>query len=127
MREKLVLPERQEDTVSSETADIDIQFATLLYRYLFFDWLFADMTKTRDLLERHSAWQHNRSMRIHLPVYLRRWSALTALAFGLGCLFEHMLKAGVMAACFFTSSCVALTITLVTSVLWAFLYKPEMS
>lgn len=120
MREKLAHREHQEDTA-------DIQFATLLYRYLFFDWLFADLTKTRNLFERRSAWQHNRSMRIHLPIYLRRWSVLTVFAFGLGCLFEQMLKAGLMAACFFTWSCVALTITLITSVLWVFLCNPEMS
>jgi hypothetical protein len=125
MRERPAPQQGQEDTAPSEGAEI--QFATLLYRYLFFDWLFADMTKAKNLLERHSAWQHNRSMRIHLPVYLRRWSVLTVLAFGLGCLVEQMLKAGVMAACFFTWSCVALTITLVTSVVWVFLYNPEMS
>ena len=115
----------QEDTAPQEAAEI--RFATLLYRYLFYDWLFADMTKVSDLFERHSAWQHNRKMRRHLLTYLRRWSVLTVLAFGVGCLFEQLLKTGVMAACFFTWSCIMLTGMLVTSVLWVFLANPEAS
>lgn len=108
-------------------AGTDLRFAILLYRYLFFDWLFVDMSRARNLFERHSAWQHNRTMRRHLPVYLRRWSVLTVLAFGLGCLCEQMLEITVVAACFYTWSCVTLTGMVVISVLWVFLANPEAS
>jgi FtsH-binding integral membrane protein len=117
--------QRKEDATPADAAEI--RFVTLLYRYLFYDWLFADMTKVSNLFERHSAWQHNRDMRRHLLTYLRRWSVLTVFAFGLGCLFEQMLKPSVMAACFFTWSCIMLTGMLVTSVMWVFLANPEVS
>ena len=103
----------------------EIPFATLLYRFLFFDWLFSDMSKTMNLFERHAAWQHNRRMRRHLPLYLQRWSVLTAVEFGLGCVFEHVLDTGLLAAWFYTWSCVTVTGMALTSVLWAFLYNPE--
>ena len=125
MRHKPAPQHGQEDTVPAVGADI--RFATLLYRYIFFDWLFADMTKATNLFERHSAWQHNKKMCRHLPTYLRRWAVLTALAFGLGGLFEQMLEIDVVAACFFTCSCVTLTGMLVISVLWVFLSKTEVS
>jgi hypothetical protein len=104
-----------------------IRFSTLLYRFLFFDWLFADMNKAMDLFERHSAWQHNRRMRRYLPIYLWRWSVLTVLAFGLGCLFEQRLGTTLVAAWFFTWSCVTLTGMLVISVLWVFLSNSQTS
>ena len=124
MRQQPASQHDQPDTAPAAGADIG--FATLLYRFLFFDWLFADMGKASNLFERHAAWQHNREMSIYLPTYLRRWAVLTALAFGLGCLFEQTLAAGVLAACFFTCSCVILTGMLVTSVLWAFLSNAKL-
>ena len=106
--------------------DAEIRFATLLYRFLFFDWLFADMTKAKNPFERHAAWQHNRRMRRHLPLYLRRWSVLTALYFGLGTVFEQLLEIRLVAAWFFTWSCVTLTGMVVATVLWVLLASPEM-
>ena len=106
--------------------DAEIRFTTLLYRFLFFDWLFADMTKAKNPFERHAAWQHNRRMRRHLPLYLRRWSVLTALYFGLGTVFEQLLEIRLVAAWFFTWSCVTLTGMVVATVLWVLLASPEM-
>ena len=125
MRQRPVPQHGQKDTAPAVGADI--RFSTLLYRFLFFDWLFADMTKATNLFERHSAWQHNRKMCCHLPTYLWRWAVLTAFAFGLGYLFEQMLEISVLAACFFTCSCVTLTGMLVISVMWVFLSKAEVS
>ncbi|MEO8170420.1 MAG: hypothetical protein ABI575_06095 [Oxalobacteraceae bacterium] len=113
--------------VTHPTVDTELRFAALLYRYLFFDWLFADMTKATNLFERHAAWQHNKKMCRYLPTYLRRWAVITALAIGLGCLFEQMLKINMVAACFFSCSCITLTGMLVISVLWIFLSSPEVS
>jgi hypothetical protein len=84
-------------------------FRRLLYRFLFFDWLFRDVSAARDRIERHAAHQHNRKMSRYLPVYLRRWSFLTAFDFALGILFEKVLQAGLLSAWFFTWSCVTLT------------------
>ena len=125
MRQRPASQHRQEDTGSA--VGVEIRLATLFYRFLFFDWLFADMTKTTNLFEHHSAWQHNKKMCCHLPVYLRRWAVLTALAFGLGYLSEQMLQINVMAACFFTCACLTLTGMMVISVLWVFLSRTETS
>ena len=121
-------PAQQDDeNTTAPVAGARIPFATLLYRFLFFDWLFADMTKASNLFERHSAWQHNRRMRIHLPLYLRRWSVLTVLDFSLGCLFEQMLSTSLVAAWFFTWFCLTLTGMMVISVMWVFLGNAEIS
>lgn len=118
------VPDGPEETAQPIVAEI--QFATLLYRFLFFDWLFADMSRVGSLFDRQCAWQHNREMRRYLPIYLRRWSTFAASAFGLGCAFEHFLQAGVVAAWFFTWCCVSLTGMLVISALWLFLSREEM-
>ncbi len=113
-------------TQSHDPVPGELPFRTLLYRFMFFDWLFRDISAARNLFERHAAWQHNRRMRIYLPTYLRRWSVLTAFDFGLGMLFERALQAG-LSAWFFTWSCVSLTGMVVISVAWVFLSHAKMS
>ena len=105
----------------------ELPFATLLYRFLFFDWLFADVQAARNLYEHHAARVHNARMARYLPVYLRRWSFLTAFDFGLGCLVERVLQAGMLSAWFFTWSCVTLTGMVVITVAWAMLSNARQS
>jgi hypothetical protein len=105
----------------------ELPFRTLLYRFMFFDWLFRDLGAARDLYERHAAWQHNRRMCVYLPTYLRRWSFLTFFDFGLGCLFERLLQASLVSAWFFTWSCVTLSGMVVISVAWLLLANSRMS
>ncbi|MDQ2819667.1 MAG: hypothetical protein M3Y65_04610 [Pseudomonadota bacterium] len=104
-----------------------LPFTTLLYRFLFFDWLFADVRAADNLYERHAARVHNRQMARYLPVYLRRWSFLAALDFGIGCLLERLLQTGVLSAWFFTWSCVALTGTVIIGVAWVLLCNPRLT
>jgi hypothetical protein len=104
---------------------VEVSFATLLYRFIFFDWLFADLSKARNLFERNAAWQHNRNMRRHLPVYFWRWLILTLLAFGSGALAEHWLETTLMAAWCFTWSSLTLSGMVVIGVLWLFLSRPN--
>jgi hypothetical protein len=108
------------------TENIEIAFSTLLYRFLFFDWLFADMSKTRNLFERHAAWQHNRKMRRYLPLYLQRWSVITVFDVGMGSVFENYVGSKMLAAWFFTGSCVTVTGLIVIAVLWLFLSRADM-
>jgi hypothetical protein len=105
----------------------EIPFRTLLYRFIFFDWLFADVNAARNRFERHAALQHNRRMNRYLPVYLRRWSVITALDFALGFLFERVLQASVLSAWFFTWSCVTLTGMVVITVAWLILAHANFS
>jgi len=119
-------PSQQVQNESLPVASVEMPFSTLLYRFLFFDWLFTDMTKAMTLFERHAAWQHNRSMRIYLPVYLRRWSVLTAFDFVSGSALENLMGSKLLAAWFFTGSCVTITGMLIITVFWIFLSHTDM-
>ncbi|KQQ97291.1 hypothetical protein [Massilia sp. Leaf139] len=103
----------------------ELRFRTLLYRFIFFDWLFKDVSGARTPIERHAATQHNRRMSKYLPVYLRRWSFLTVLDFALGCLVERALQATLLSAWFFTWSCITATGAVVITVAWIFLTQPQ--
>jgi hypothetical protein len=109
------------------TGEPGMPFGRLLYRFLFFDWLFADVSRARNLYERHAAFQHNRRMSRYLPVYLRRWSFLAAVDFGLGFLFERVLQASLLSAWFFTWSCLTVTGVVVITVTWALLTYGRLS
>jgi hypothetical protein len=105
----------------------ELPFRTLMYRFIFFDWLFKDMSTARDLYERHAVWQHNQRMSRYLPTYLRRWSFLTAFDFLLGCLFERLLQASLVSAWFFTWSCVTFAGMAVITVAWLMLTHAKWS
>jgi hypothetical protein len=119
--------DRQTPPAEPPPRSSDIPFRRLLYRFLFFDWLFADVSAARNLYERHAARQHNRRMCRYLPLYLRRWSVLTAFDFGLGLVFERILQASLLSAWFFAWSCVTLTGMVVITVAWAFLAYGRLS
>ena len=102
-----------------------LRLRTLLYRFIFFDWLFADVGRASTPVERHAATQHNRRMSKYLPVYLRRWSFLTLFAFALGVLVERALQATLLSAWFYTWSCIAATGAVVIAVAWIFLTQPR--
>ncbi len=114
------------DKQTNEAAP-ELPFRSLLYRFLFFDWLFRDVGAACTRLERHAAFQHNRKMSRYLPVYLRRWSFLTAFDFALGVLFEKVLQAGLLSAWFFTWTCVTLTGMVVITVAWIILTHARLS
>jgi hypothetical protein len=100
---------------------VDAAALPVAYRYLFFGWLFADVGGASDPIERRARWRHNREMSKYLPTYLRRWSALFALAFGAGWLCETWLQTTLLAACCYTGSCVAVPVMAVIVVAWLFL------
>jgi hypothetical protein len=92
----------------------------LCYRYWFWDWLFRDATQG-DLVRRAAAWRHNLSQRIHLPVYMRRWLAATALTFAVALAFEAALDARSAAAMFYVGSVLSLIVEFVAGIAWLFL------
>jgi len=102
-----------------------LRLRTLLYRFIFFDWLFADVGRALTPIERHAATQHNRRMSKYLPVYLRRWSFLTVFDYALGALVERALQATLLSAWFYTWSCIAATGAVVIAVAWIFLAQPQ--
>lgn len=118
-------PKPGHDDRAGRRDGLDLRFSTLLYRYIFFDWLFADFAKARNLLERQATWRHNRAMRRYLPTYLRRWSALAVAAFALGWLFDQPMQASVVAACFFTGCAMTTSGMAFIFALWLLLSKAE--
>ncbi len=96
-------------------------FRTLLYRFIFFDWLFKDVSAARNVIERHAALQHNKYMSRYLPIYFRRWTVMATFDFGLGWLFERALQATVLSAYFFTWSCLTIAGMVVIAAAWIFL------
>lgn len=99
-------------------------FLSLLYRFFFFDWLFADISQAKGLLERHAAWRHNLEMRKYLPTYLRRWGVLAILAFLTGSLCDRVFQAQVAATCLFTGFGVTLAILAVITASWLLMARP---
>ena len=121
------VPGPPRSTDSGDCALPLLPLRTLLYRFMFFEWMFTDISAARNLYERHAAARHNRHMSRYLPVYLRRWSVLTVFDFILGMLFERSLQASLLSAWFFTWSCVSLTAMVVISVAWLMLSNSRLS
>ena len=94
---------------------------SLLYRYWFWEWLFMDMSRIRDVYQRAAAWRHNVAQRRHLPTYMRRWLVVTAANIGVAAVLEKALAAMLSAAFFYTNGCIAVCVLAVTFVGWVFL------
>lgn len=97
-----------------------LPFRTLLYRYLFYGWLFRDVSRG-SVFERAQAWRHNREQARWLPVYMRRWMVLAVLWFSAGVIAEVGLDCVWLAALLYMSSALALPFDIVTAVCWLFL------
>ncbi|MFO7306440.1 MAG: hypothetical protein C0P74_013060 [Gammaproteobacteria bacterium] len=69
-------------TAPSGSSYDEMPFSVVLFRYLWPFWLFKDATRG-DRLARAAAYRHNRSMRIYLPGYMRRWVFNSAFALAL--------------------------------------------
>jgi hypothetical protein len=95
-------------------------FLSLLYRYWFWDWLFADASQ-RDLLRRAAARRHNVAQRIHLPCYMRRWTACSLMWLGLGCALEHGFSHPWSIASAYTGAVLALLVLIVAATGWLLL------
>ena len=96
--------------------DTALTFRVLLYRYLFFGWLFCDVSQG-NLFERSAAWRHNLDKSCCLATYLRRWVVFGLVSFALGALLEHGLSAQWVSAFFYVSSALSVVVNTVISVL----------
>jgi len=90
----------------------ELSLKVLLYRYLFFEWLFRDVTRGSHL-ERAAAWRHNLSQAHWLFVYLRRWIGLAVIFFVLGLLTERGLQEEMFSAVFYVGSAVSVAVNAV--------------
>lgn len=97
---------------------------TLLYRYLFYGWLFRDACRG-NLFERAAARRHNRDQARWLPTYMRRWLVLAGGLFVIAAFIEAVLGSPRISAVFYLPSCFALPYHVVTAVCWAWLRRAE--
>jgi fatty acid desaturase len=100
-------------------------FQSLLYRYFFFQWLFFDMTRARGPIERRATWLHNQRQREWLPAYMRRWAMLSTVDFALGAIGERAFAAPMFAACWYTGSCMCVSVLIIIAVVWIFLGRNQ--
>lgn len=94
-----------------------LSFRTLLYRYLFFTWLFKDVSRG-NLFERSAAWRYNQSQAHWLPTYMRRWCCLGLLLMSLGSALELGLQAPFLSAFFYVPGVLSFPVNTVIGVAW---------
>ena len=73
------MTQRSPVTAPAASSYEDMPLSRVLFLYLWPFWLFKDASRG-DRCARAAAYRHNRSMRVHLPGYLMRWSFGSALA-----------------------------------------------
>ena len=94
-----------------------LTFSSLLYRYLFYGWLFRNADRG-SMLERAAAWQHNKSQSRWLPTYIRRWAVIGILLFVVAAFFEAVHAHPLLFTFFYTSSALSVPVNTVTLVAW---------
>lgn len=91
-------------------------FAQLLYRYWFYGWMFRDVNRG-SLFERDAARRHNQSRSVWLPTYLRRWTLLGLLCYGIGSGLEPHAPPP-LALVFFCTGVLTVPVNAVTLAAW---------
>ncbi len=94
-----------------------LAFSSLLYRYLFFGWLFHDASRG-NLWERSAALQHNKTQARWLPTYIRRWVVMGMLLLAIAAFIELVLCAPVLSAFFYVPSALTVPVSSLTAYLW---------
>jgi hypothetical protein len=95
-------------------------FSTLLYRYLFYGWLFHDAGSTRGW-QRAAARRHNRTQARWLPTYMWRWLVIGVVFFAIAWFVESVLSCPALSAVFYVPSVLTVPLNAVTAVCWTFL------
>jgi hypothetical protein len=94
-----------------------LPFRSLLYRYLFYGWLFRDASRGNNL-QRMAARRHNQEQARWLPTYMRRWLVLAALLFCVAAFCEIVLNSPQLSAFFYVPSMLSMPVNVVTAVCW---------
>ena len=93
-----------------------LPFGVLLYRYLFFTWLFKDMRRARGAFECAAAWRHNREQAHWLPLYMLRYVTAGLCLVDLGCAAGSL--SPILSALFFVPGTLTVPMLAVTGVCW---------
>ena len=92
-------------------------FATLLYRYFFFGWLYKDVSRG-NVIERAAALRYNREHAHWLLTYLRRWTWCGLLFYGLGGVVEQILNAPGLSLVFYVPGALSVPVNAVIAAAW---------
>ncbi|MES2978397.1 MAG: hypothetical protein V4731_08245 [Pseudomonadota bacterium] len=112
------MPQDQcEAPASRQPVHAPLAFHTLLYRYLFFAWLFRDVNHGT-IFERAAAWRHNKAQAHWLPTYMRRWLGCAVFLYGTGSLVELGMGLPALSAFFYVPGVLSVTINTVIGVAW---------
>ena len=95
----------------------DLPPRVLLYRYFFFLWLFKDANHGTQF-QRAAARRHNRAQAQWLPTYMRRWSVLGVMLYGMGAAVEQALALPMWSAFFYTPGVLSVPVLIVLGVAW---------
>ncbi len=90
----------------------------LLYRYLFFGWLFRDVNRG-SRLERALAWRHNCAQARWLPTYMRRWLVLGMLLYGAGAFVDGVFGATLASCLLYLPGALSVPVNAVIVTAWA--------
>ncbi len=96
----------------------NLPFHVLLYRYLFFGWLFKDVSTGGNVFERAALHRHNREQARWLPVYLMRWLWLGLACYAIGQLMELVLEAPLLFNVFYTLSAASVPFAVAIATTW---------
>jgi len=94
---------------------------SVLYRYFFFGWLLHDVSHAQNPFERNAALRHNQDVSRWLPIYMLRWTVLSAAMFALGTVSETVFAAPTLAACLYTAFCLCVPVLAITFSIWVLL------
>jgi hypothetical protein len=101
-------------------------FWHLLYRYFWPFPYFRDVTRGV-CMERQQNYRHNRAMRVHLPGFVFKWVALTALCFFFGMTLGNVPAPVALTACFFVTGSWTLVVSVLLLTAWCWLERfPEL-
>jgi hypothetical protein len=94
-----------------------LAFSSLLYRYLFFGWLFRDASQGT-VWERSAALRHNKEQAHWLLTYIRRWVVLGGILLAVAAFTELVLRAPLLSAFFYVPTALTLTVSSLTTYFW---------
>jgi len=94
-----------------------LPFHSLLYRYLFYGWLFRDATRG-NRFEQAAALRHNRAQAHWLPTYMRRWLVVGSLLFCVAAFCETVLDSPQLSALFYVPSVLSMPMSFLTAFCW---------
>ena len=102
---------------------MELPFRVLLYRYLFFGWLFRDMGLQRNLFERAAAWRYNQEQSRWLPLYMLRYGVMLPILGGMGWVCER--ASPLLSTLFYVPATMTVPMLAVAGVGWAMLHPRD--